>query len=297
MGPTALVGLWGWSLGSEAIGLVVGFCVGIGLVAWLVPNRMLVYNAEWTGYVTQNTFTGTMVPYGPGLHLSHWWEERNKDGNYSLKVTTQPFTASVATQTAQVIVSGKYGYAIDLARIVRAIGVDESTIESGLTAFIDSFLTNWCSREGMTAEKVRSTINDLNAALALEFMGEENGGEERTKLEEAYGFITVSVVIDNIAFSPATQKTRDALDEAEVLLKIVARIYGHDPQVLAEKIRSGEISIERYNTMISRAMAASDNATKMEVKVVEAAGIPELIDKLPALIDKLVDRFTKGDKS
>lgn len=300
--PTILVAYWGGLFEYEPIGRLLGFCVGGALEAWIAPSRMFVYNPEWTAYVTQNAFTGKMVPYGPGLHLSYWWEERNKRGNYSLRVITRGFSASVATQTAKVVIKGEYEYAIDLKFITRAIGVDETTIESGITAFIESFLTGQCAAE--KADAVRGMIDELNRRLADEFMCEvstdENVACERENLQDSssfgskYGFITVGVVISSISFSDATQKTRDAIDEAVALHSVVANMYGFkiDKEKgideLAEKLASKEISVKEYNTMLNRALAASDNA-KMDLNVLEA--------DIPALVGKVVEKFAKGGQS
>ncbi|MFA5942290.1 MAG: hypothetical protein WC798_01305 [Candidatus Paceibacterota bacterium] len=291
----AFTGYWGSMFGHAPIGLLVGFGIGGAFVAQLAPSRMFVYNPEWTGYVTQDIFRGTMIPYGPGFHFSHWWEERNKQGNYSLKVITRDFRADVATQTAKVEISGKYEYAIDLALIVRAIGVDETTIESGITAFIESFLTSQCA--GENADDVRKSIDKLNDNLADEFMclqeqhenfecEEEN--KELASFGNKYGFITVSVVIDNIKLPEAAQKTRDAIDEAVALHSVVAAMYGISSEELKNMLASKTISVKDYNTMLNRALAASDNA-KMNLNVIEA--------DIPALIGKLADQFTKGGRS
>ena len=285
--PIAFVGYWGKLLGYEAAGLLIGFCIGGALEAWLAPRRMFIYNPEWTAYVTQDVFAGTMIPYGPGFHLSHWWEERNKRGNYSLKVITRDFKASVATQTAKVVVSGQYGYAIDLELITRAIGVDETTIENGITAFIESFLTSRCADE--SADKVRGMIDDLNGLLASEFM-EKDGEEDLKSFGDQYGFITVSVIINNIMLPEAAQKTRDAIDEAASLNSVVAKMYGLTPEELAAQLKSKIISMKDFNTMLNRALAASDNA-KMDIKIIEA--------DIPALVGKIVEQFSgeKGGKS
>ncbi|MCX6787623.1 MAG: hypothetical protein NT108_00470 [Candidatus Kaiserbacteria bacterium] len=284
--PTALVGYWGLLIGHETIGYLLGFCGGGTLARWIIPDRMLIYNPEWTGYVTQNMFTGTMIPYGPGLHLSHWWEERNKNGNYSLKVITRPFSVGISTQSAKVIVGGKFEYAIDLALIERAIGVDASTIESGITAFIDSFLTSQCAQ--MDAGEVRKQITELNEKLSLEFMSRKEGGKDPISFGSKYGFITVSVVIDSIAFPSAVQKTRDAIDEAEVLHEVVARLYGYEPAMLKTKIASGEISTDAYNKMLNRALTVSGNDTKMDITVVEG--------DIPILAVKLAEKFLNEKK-
>lgn len=285
--PTALIGWWGSMADYPNLGILIGFGVGGWFASRIIPDRMVIYNPEWTGYVTQNMFKGTMIPYGPGLHFSHLWEERNKAGNYSLKVVTRPFETSISTKTSKVVVKGEYEYAICLARIESAIGVGESTIEDGLTAFIESFLISKCDHAD--AEEVRGMIVGLNDDLADEFMDTENAGKKPSHFEENYGFVTVSIVIDNIAFPEAVQKTRDAIDEAVQLHQVVAAMYGITPKALARKLSQKEISVKDYNTMLNRAMAASDNA-KMDIHVIEA--------DIPAIVAELAKKFTttKGGK-
>lgn len=286
--PTALVGWWGSMADYPNLGILIGFGIGGWFASRIIPDRMVIYNPEWTGYVTQNMFKGTMIPYGPGLHFSHLWEERNKAGNYSLKVITRPLEASISTKTSKVVVKGEYEYAIYLARIENAIGVGESTIEDGLTAFIESFLISKCDHKD--AETVRGMIVELNNALANEFMDTENAGKKPSHFEETYGFVTVSIVIDNIAFPAAVQETRDAIDKAVQLHKVVASMYGITPKALAKKLSQKEISVKDYNTMLNRAMAASGNA-KMDVHVIEA--------DIPAIIAELAKKVTttKGGTS
>lgn len=275
--PTAFLAYWGVLLGNATAGTVmglIGFGIGGELVARIAPNRMFVYNPEWTGYVSQDALTGGMVIYGPGLHPSLWWEARNKKGNWSLKVITRDFGPGIATADAKVTIRGKYEYAMNLALLDRAIGVDESTIDSGITAFINSFLISECAQD--TAENVRGRIDDLNQKLAAEFMraatdNPKTREDETTiaKLGEKYGFITVAAVIESIELPEAAQKTRNAKDEAVQLFEVVAQMYGLDPAELRRRVAAKEITTDEYNKMLNRAMAASENATTMTVSIIE----------------------------
>lgn len=281
--PLWLVHWWGSMIGFPMIGALIGFGIGGYTASKLIPDRFLVNNLEWTAFVTQSMFGGGMVPYGPGLHPAYPWEERSQEGNYPLTVVTRSFKTSIATSTSRVIIGGEYEYAMSLKNITLAIGIDETTIEEGLTAFISSFLISECSKQNedgtpRDAEWVRSHSSELNKALANEFMEREGGGENPDSFEARFGFITVTIVINNIAFPDDVQKTRDAIDEAVTLHKVVAGLYGMTPEVLTERIKSKEISVKDYNTMLNRAMASSGNA-KMNVQVLEA-DIPALVSKL-----------------
>ena len=292
VGPLWLVHWWGSMIGFPIIGALIGVGIGGYIASKLIPDRFLVNNLEWTAFVTQSMFGGGMVPYGPGLHPAYPWEERSKEGNYPLTVVTRSFQTSIATSTSKVIIGGEYEYAMSLRHITLAIGIDETTIEEGLTAFISSFLISECSKQNedgtsRDAEWVRSHSSELNEALANEFMERESGGENPDSFEARFGFVTVTIVINSITFPDDVQKTRDAIDEAITLHKVVAGLYGMPPEVLAERIKTKEISVKDYNTMLNRAMASSGNA-KMNVQVLEA--------DIPALISKLAENFG-GNKS
>lgn len=279
--PMALIGYWGQLVGQETVGTLIGFLLGIWLAARFVPTRMLIYNPEWTAYVSQNVLTGTMVPYGPGLHCSYWWEQRNQSGIYSLKIITRDFTVTVATQSATMTVEGKFEYCISLRHIVRAIGIDESTIERGITAFVKSFLVSVGS--ALDAEGVRTSIVSMNERLAAEFMTAQ-GAATSGNFESTYGFITVSIVVDNITFPAEARKTRDAVDKAATMHRVIANLYGITPAELSRQLSDKEISLDEYNKMLNRAMATAGDAT-LGITVVEA--------DVPALLGKVAEQLVK----
>lgn len=265
--PTLFGMLWGSFWGGFAINLggLLGFIGGMYLI-YLLSRRLVVYNQEWSAYVTQDPFTGENVPYGPGAHPSYPWEQRNAEGNESLEVITKPFSVPVQTSTAQVEVENSFQYAVDLRGITKFIGNDTSTIEGGYIAFMQSFLT--ARYATMTAEEARKDIGPTNAALADAFMGTAGDEVEPVDFEDKFGIITVSLVIKSIKLPAAVQKTRDAIDEAAMLHKVVASMIGLTPEELTAKLKSGEITKERHDKLLNRAMATSDNAT-MDIKVIE----------------------------
>ncbi len=276
--PTAFGSYWGRILGGyELFGGLIGFGIATYLCASWIPKRMLVIVPQWTAFVTTNLFDGAVIPYGPGLHCSHWWEQRDRSGNYPLQILTNNFDVSISTQTAAVTVTGAYEYSISLPYITRAIGLDDTTVERGITTFMKSFLTSKCAAQ--SAEQIRGSIDVLNRNLADEFMATEGTeAENPSSMERSYGFRTVSVVLNSISLPAAVQKTRDAIDTAAALHQVVATLFGVTPQELVTKLQTHQISIVDYNSMLNRAMAASGNA-KMTINVVEAA-IPALIAKL-----------------
>lgn len=262
--PTTLVGLWGWILDNSTTGCLAGFTVGGIALAYIAPKRLLIYNQEWCGYVTQDLSGGGMVPYGPGLHASYLWEQRNADGNYSLKVKSRPFDVDIVTSTAGVTIHGEYEYAIDLRHIVKAIGVSEEVVNRGITTFIKNYLTNLYDET--PAKVVKNEIGKMGVKLSNELM---NPSGKLAAIRTKYGYKTVSINVDRISVSEEAQKTRDALDEADVLFEIVAKLHGRTREQLTEDINSGKVTDAQYQKMLTRAMAVSDNKTTIDVKVVE----------------------------
>jgi len=273
--------------------------VGIAAVAAAAPLevflwvRSLIYNPEWSAYVTQDAFTGNNVPYGPGLHLSFPWEERNASGNFSLRVISKPFETMVQTKTAKVKAKGQLQYQIDLSNITRFVGIDATTIESGFIGFLQSFLTGRYA--DLTAEEARTTVRETNQALCNEFMNVNIHGMTPADLETKYGIIVVTIMVSDLELPVAAQKARDAIDEAEAINKTVAALMSMEPKELAEELKSGKMSNERFLELLNRAMATSDNA-EMKINVHEI-NLPGILDKLAERIGKAADSFASRNSS
>ncbi len=268
LAPIGFFAYWGSFVGSGTtkFGILVGIAAAAALDTLLL-RRMLVSNPEWAAYVTLDPFRGENIPYGPGWHPTHWWEERNKDGNYSLEVVTKTFKVMVQTKTAQVEVTGMFEYQVDLSGITNFIGIDESTIDTGFTGYIQAYLTEKFAEK--TAEEARSSINSVNSDLGAEFMGvEDETGDTVADFEKKYGLRTVSVVVSGLALPANVQKARDAIDEGAQLFAIIAATLGIDTQELKARIDDGRITKADFAEYRREAMAISDNA-KMEYKRID----------------------------
>lgn len=286
----------GWFAGSLtgrttaiALGTIIGFATGATLLEALAGKYLLIYNAEWTGYVTQDVFFGSMVPYGPGLHPSFPWEARNRAANYPLHVITKSFQVGVSTTTARVVVDGEFQYQMDLPRIINAIGVDSTTVENGLTAFVDARLTATGAQQ--SADGVRSDIGNINERLRKEFM--DDNVPDIANIREQYGFRTVGLVIDRITLPEDVQKTRDALDEARVLNAVMLELYGiTKDQFDLQRGPNGSITPAIADQMLTRAMGVSKNA-EMKVNVIDIPGLSDLARGVGGL-GPIVERFFGG---
>ena len=242
-----------------ALMILVGFVVGAYL-EYLGTQRLIIYDEEWTAYVTNEPFSGENVAYGPGAHPSHFWEQRNKKGNYSLERITRVFTVGVSTKTSRVTATVTYQYAIYLPWILNFIGNDISTIEDGFIGFLESFLTEKLADE--TAEDARKQVRQINTDLAQKFMQVKNlAGATAREFEEKNGILSVSILITGLALPEAVQKTRDAVDEARVLMEAAAKMMHLEPDAFMQQVIEGKIPWSQYEKILNRAMALSENAT------------------------------------
>ncbi|HVV39316.1 MAG TPA: hypothetical protein VHD31_03270 [Candidatus Paceibacterota bacterium] len=267
-GPIVLL-LWWSMLVSPSLApfaILIGFVIG-AFLEYLGTQKLIIYNEEWTAYATNDPFSGDNVAYGPGAHLSHFWEQRNKSGIYSLERITRVFTVDVATTTSKVTATVTYQYAVYLPWLLNFIGNDISTIESGFIGFLQSFLTEKLA--GDTAESARKKIRELNTLLAQEFMQVKNlAGTSAREFEEKNGILSVSILITGLALPEAVQKTRDAVEEARVLMEVAARMMGKDPEKFMQQVLDGTIPWSQYEKILNRAMAVSENA-QLELFAVE----------------------------
>ncbi|HEY4517773.1 MAG TPA: hypothetical protein VJI74_02695 [Candidatus Paceibacterota bacterium] len=226
---------------------------------------------KWTpnaqALVTQNPFSGTRVAYGPGLNLSHFYEEVDERGNFSLETITESISVEVPTSTSKVIAKVSLQLRANLRLVERLVGVDGTTITSGFSALIRSYLTGKFARE--TAENARAKIDECNIELEEEFMtalaetpaGVVSGAEYL----RLYGMGVIIIKLESMELPPEVQKTRNAVDEAAQFPKIVATMYGLTLEKLIALRESGQISEERYTDMLDRALVASGNDAKLNV--------------------------------
>lgn len=268
--PYRTVGYIGGVFDHVVIGGFIGAGIGVWLLGLLMP-RFLIDNAEWSGYVTQNPLgRGTMVPYGPGLHLALPWEERNADGNYSLRVITRPFTLTSPTKTSAVTIQGRLFYNASLPYITNAVGVDKEIVEEGNIAFISSNLIPTLG--GMDAEEaiknIDQIVSDLNRTFGNTLAVTPYDVDTPEEFEKKFGYSTAAIVIDKISYSPKVQEVLDAVSEARKMNEIAAELLGVTKADLAEMLKNKVITVKQVKEVLDRALVASGNAT-MQLNVIE----------------------------
>ena len=283
--PTVLFGFFGWFLSNgnwhvaRLVGCI-GFVIGAEFVARFAPRRMFIYVPEWCAFVTQNAWwKSTMVAYGPGFHLSYFWEARNAKGNWWMGPIMKGFALGILTTSGEVIAVGKYFFRINLANIQRAIGVTESAVEGLFELSIKGLLTKMCAP--WTVEKARESIGPLNDELKNVFMrpiedDPNTPGDERQviKFGDPFGVVPVKVGIEDFNFSAKVTAAFDAAATAAMQAKVVAALFGIPYEELLERRKPGStnpITDKVFLQMLDRA-AVQSGAGKLNLTVYEGQG-------------------------
>jgi hypothetical protein len=97
--------------------------------------------------------------------------------------------------------------------------------------------------------------------------------EDSSELEIKYGAKTVNLFLETIQLPEAAQHTRDAVDEATQLIKIVAKLAGYTGDKADEDyqraVKTGTITHQQNKELMDRAMAVSNNNTRINVNTIE----------------------------
>ena len=143
----------------------------------------------------------------------------------------------------------------------------------------------------MKSKEVRSkeALEALGRDLQTELMDSEG---TLAAIHKKYGYKTVAIIIDKVSLPDDVAKTRNAIDEADALFEVVAKLHGMSKEDLTAATKpNGTITQAQYQKMLTRAMAISDNKTTVEVKVVEG------LEGSPAgAVAATLDAFSKGGK-
>lgn len=265
--PTVFGVAVGYNFGSNGMWFfgLIGFGVG-GYFLMKISKRLFVYNEENHAYVTNNPLTGENVPYGPKASFSHPWEQRNQEDEYDLQVISVKFSLPAQTGTSNLIVDGMFQYRINLANITTYIAVNPGTVQDGLLAFIKTFLSQTLA--GYDLEGARKNIGKINAALKEKFIYEEAASDIQLK----NGINTVNILLTALELPPQVQATRNSVDEAQQLMRVVASLAGMSEEDYKKARASGAITHQQNKEFIDRAMAMSNNNATVNINTFEGDG-------------------------
>lgn len=262
-------------------GIVAGAALWL-IVTGLTARWFLLSVPEVTGLVTVNLFTGSLRPYGTGLHFRFPWEQV-KEGNYiNLRIITQEFGKDgkgVETYPSadgpEMLVQWSFQYRATIPGLPRYIAVDETTINNGLREIGSSFLSGTIGR--LEAEKIREADrNKLEEELRKHYETKTHqdffGGEvKKGSLEELYGIDLLIVSLSDIDFSKPYQQARETRRITGVYKKAAEEL-----RLITVKNGDGtetEVTDEgmSHSDAFNNVMTVQGKATK-SISVVEGAG-------------------------
>src|SRR3989344_1384224 len=99
LAPVLFFAWFGWLIGIPKIGAWAGIGFAIPLLVTALRYG-LIRNPQQVGLASQNTLTGEVIPYGPGIHPSFAWEEASEADNIPLQTIEHVFPIEVPTTTA-----------------------------------------------------------------------------------------------------------------------------------------------------------------------------------------------------
>lgn len=273
----------------------------MALVAPILPRFVLI-NLAHRAMVTTNLLAGwfgkdpaeTYTTYGPGFHVSFPWEDREEENNVSLELITEPFESVVQVKDGNIRLRGSYRFRASIRHLPNFIGIDISTLAEGVNDLVVSRVVTELAPKS-TTEVLGKGVDDLNDFLSALFRDPdtENVRDVFNLFLENFGVFMSDVTVAEILPSAEQMKTRNALDEAEVIARGTAIILGYgkykDPVgQMRRNLKNPDhpLTTADINKARDRFLASSENAT-MDINVHEVSGL----DGLGAGMNAIVKAF------
>ncbi len=210
--------------------MLIGMALWLPAMAYLV-KPFLVSVPEVTGLLTINLLTGTLRPYGTGMHFRFPWEQV-KVGNYINLRTITPNQRKESYPSADgpaMIVKWSFQYIPRLELLPRFIAVDQSTIDNGLGDVGSSFLSAEIARRN--AIDCKTNQAQLEAGLQSAFEGQFNRGVIGETVEHFYGIDIVRISLADVDYDEKFQRARTSEQVAKRLRDIATAIITEHPDI------------------------------------------------------------------
>lgn len=215
--------------------------------------------------------------YGPGLHVSYPWEERDADYNFSLQEVSADITFPVLLSDGTVTLEGSYRIRPDFQNLIPFLSGVASTAEELqeiLTAHAVQILS------GKTVDQALGSLKELNEDLMAEFgLGsprktsstdsstDERKKDDVTRFERRFGVFVGDVTIAKILPSEEVQRTRGSITEARAIQEGTAILLGYnDAAALQAALDGGRIKFEEIRHARDRFLSISGNMEGMDLK-------------------------------
>lgn len=298
-GFIALGIFFGVHFGATTLHIAMGVVGGLLLSSAFFPSVTL-YEEPLKGIATLDTFTGSMVNYGAGLHPKYPWETVDRQSNErTLEILTMNHSETYDSRSGTMDVTYGFQYIIDLGRLDVHLGINEEDVDKSFAGILSSFLSDELS--SMTAEEAREAVYYLGLkarhafGVAPEDIPEEhklqeyakqfgniadvrgrNGGQLQ-QLEREYGVKFLLVYIQDIDYPEEVQKARGAVSEQENLVRIAASLMGYNPEDLERPRKGPRIRKEmrehpNFSEVLASARVVAGNSTEHVLRVSGDAG-------------------------
>ena len=279
---------------------IMALCVYIvwGMYGYFLPRRLLTFVPKVKGFVSQDIFKkrDVMVPYGPGLHASFFWEARDKDSNVPLETFSWSDTVTIPTSTSAVEFEYTVVCRAYMPKLPEFHATDETVLREKFLQIYETFLSVWVNKniddevngsiEKDIAYIVKNGVHDVNEALKKVFTfkpGERYVPEQDEEKLFAYqhGTLIISTGVNKVKLPDEVQKTRDALAESETIFAGTASILGLKSNELRQRLDGETVSHEQYEAARAVYLSTSGNAKLDFINVTGTAA-----DAVNALIGK-----------
>jgi hypothetical protein len=221
--------------GVSSIGLIVG--IAAGLISFLAIKHFFVVQNDTTGLLItldqlKSLFQGqngkpVHVVYGPGTHFSYPWEARFARNNIPVTETTEEFEFTAICSDGTLKGKGSFRLRPDFENPINylsGVGAVAGDLKDLIIAFINAWLAKKTMQEGLDEQ------DKLYTALHERFIK----ASEKTPFEVRFGVQLGDITVSQLLMSDETQRTRGAINEANVIAQGTAILLGYRSEVRSD---------------------------------------------------------------
>lgn len=296
----------GWGFGFTVFSVLkfstkIGGVLGAGLGVWIafsVIEKSLVKNGAVQAFVTINPLRSLLglgsplVSYGPGIHVSYWWETRESINNVSLEAVAENFSATVQCSDGTLSMEGEIRLRPDIQRLPEFLsGV--GTAANNLTGLLEAAAVTKMAGNDITTNLMG--VRTLNEHLKNEFVhGSNQQKPDVSELEETYGIVIADATVNKLLPSKEIQETMGAISEARIIAgavrDFICSTKGIKKEDYEEVVKAGVlVTAKEIDDTRDRLMAMSNNLqgmnlsrTQFDFNITGLADLPK--DSLAALV-------------
>lgn len=271
-----------WILGFILIHKIVNILAGgfldhatiysgivLSTVLWFVAagstiGFFLVSVPEYAGLVTVSALTGNLHAYLTGMHFRFPWEQVKKENYVSTELITVPYREHFPTKDGGVVaISGSYEYRVDkrpdkdYEMIITYVGIDESTIVTGVYNLIQAVLTEHVG--GINTSEIKTMTSSIQRTLDQKFgvsNDDNNPGaiqlsrDEVVPIEKRYGIIVSHVRAGNVEYVGDTQTALSAALKSDKTIEAAGKLKAMDKKDVEDAmvlVGSATKSIQKFD--------------------------------------------------